>query len=832
MSNEQATTIAPYLMVRVAGGTTNHLQNLMLVNTISALAQAFQEEEFLRSSGEHIEQALYQLVPSLANEEQGTLRNLLQLKRSIYNKRYPKLSDLDLQAIINKLSAETAQMLREWIQSVRSRDNALLMANEIFAKEVLQISERLANMMSHPEWKKGLVLASPEYVRSYRIDRIKQWLPTNQYARSSVSYVGRIASKVSPFSTFANVGLTSFQKDTSLPPTQISGASICHLSLAVVSELVFEMAKDEELLGLFSYEKNPSIKWDGAQITWIKMSYTMYNGFAWRNEHIVTKEIPEEQLDTIKCLTGGTYQEIEKRLPYCMNFLDLINEGLFQPVLPFSRNSLSPVMGVIERLKFIDSKKSRRLRRLLQLIDTCVNQMAKSEADKRLRLTTLISRLARRAFLQVQKKNPISLQKSNLIYEDVRYHTPIPPVGELVKQDLIRLGEQLSPYYFRTHVYDLLVDHFIERYGKKGICDDIYDFLYSFYQRKDYGRLLKEAIEKDKKTAEDALAGKRISHTRLASAPPSACAFFQIASSNGITGIQSGDYQIVLNQLNSGQGGLLSRFLPLFDEANGDFATSLKEWVQDMYPSDGEVLYFPVVSDFSNLQKQWGLLKSALRWGTESPTTEEAPDIEVKDLHLSLSENGVFMFFNKYGQPVYPHYLGAVPQHFISGPLGYFLTMFSPWLNAFHLGMGAQLYPPDDLEYYPRIQEDRIVQRRAFWRIPIHLIPLQEKGETDFSYFFRLQKWQRENSFPDEVYIAREQSELSMIAKKRKPMWLHFQSYHSIQTALQTVIDESVLSVTLTEALPSITEHWLENERGEICASEFVSLIKCDFSQI
>ncbi|MCR8979148.1 hypothetical protein [Brevibacillus laterosporus] len=305
------------------------------------------------------------------------------------------------------------------------------------------------------------------------------------------------------------------------------------------------MAKDEELLGLFTYEKNPSIKWDGAQLTWIKMSYTMNNGFAWRNEHIVTKEIPEEQLDTIKGLTGGTYQEIEKRLPYCMNFLDLINEGLLQPVLPFSRNSLSPVMGVIERLKLIDSKKSRRLRRLLQLIDTCVNQMAKSEADKRLRLTTLISRLARRAFLQVQKKNPISLQKSNLIYEDVRYHTPIPPVGDLVKQDLIRLGEQLSLYYFKTHVYDLLVDHFIERYGKKGICDDIYDFLYSFYQRKDYGRLLKEAIQKDKKTAEDALAGKRISHTRLASAPPSACAFFQIASSNGITGIQSGDYQIV-----------------------------------------------------------------------------------------------------------------------------------------------------------------------------------------------------------------------------------------------------------------------------------------------
>ncbi|WP_268899910.1 hypothetical protein [Brevibacillus laterosporus] len=66
-----------------------------------------------------------------------------------------------------------------------------------------------------------------------------------------------------------------------------------------------------------------------------------------------------------------------------------------------------------------------------------------------------------------------------------------------------------------------------------------------------------------------------------------------------------------------------------------------------MYPSDGEVLYFPVVSDFSNLQKQWGLLKSTLRWGTESPTTEEAPDIEVKDVRLSLSENGVFMFFSK-----------------------------------------------------------------------------------------------------------------------------------------------------------------------------------------
>ncbi|MDK2600038.1 hypothetical protein QO179_17270 [Bacillus stercoris] len=123
-----------------------------------------------------------------------------------------------------------------------------------------------------------------------------------------------------------------------------------------------------------------------------------------------------------------------------------------------------------------------------------------------------------------------------------------------------------------------------------------------------------------------------------------------------------------------------------------------------------DIVHFPMISDFSNLQTDPGITAQSLRWLGENPTADQN-DLLLKDLLLVHDPRGTLAFVNKEGRPVAPMYFGAVPQHMMHGPVSYLFTIMNPWINAYQTNwVTSPLFPksppPEKVEFHPRMQEE------------------------------------------------------------------------------------------------------------------------------
>ncbi|KJJ40167.1 hypothetical protein UM89_21645, partial [Bacillus subtilis] len=126
--------------------------------------------------------------------------------------------------------------------------------------------------------------------------------------------------------------------------------NFCSISKSICSELIFEMAQHNELSQYLYYEKNQTLHTDKKNnMRLMKSNYTILNGFAWREDKMVSEVISsEEQLKVIKSLRSGSYAEIEELLKHSsFTIPDLSAEQWIKPVLPFTRKTEKPLLSYI-----------------------------------------------------------------------------------------------------------------------------------------------------------------------------------------------------------------------------------------------------------------------------------------------------------------------------------------------------------------------------------------------------------------------------------------------------------------------------------------------------
>src|SRR5262249_9522585 len=130
-------------------------------------------------------------------------------------------------------------------------------------------------------------------------------------------------------------------------------------------------------------------------------------------------------------------------------------------------------------------------------------------------------------------------------------------------------------------------------------------------------------------------------------APPTVSVFFQIAAQSE-EAVRRGDYQIVINETGSGQGGLVGRFVDLLGPDNGDLATRVSNWVS---ASRGKhpALEITVIGDWNNLHPVTGVTRKVLKWPSECPTTEtaegEVDTVPLRDLRLCADSADETLYF-------------------------------------------------------------------------------------------------------------------------------------------------------------------------------------------
>lgn len=838
-----ASQLAPFGIARIGGIPVQALDPLIFHEAAACLERAFAYEKAMNRLVPQVEEALFRQV-SLLDDDQELRRCILAAKRHIHNARLWAEAERDIERICRVLDAG-AELLQEWYRLACLRAGALQQGQLAYEQSLPGAMQALREGMQNPEMQQGLALASPELLRELsRPERGDPWRPTGKLARSSLSYLTRAALKTSPLSTFTHLSLVEPGENVSVStaPDSLPLHRVLRLVRALPLAWLTLIPYQPELAPALCYEPNKGLSASRAKpdvVRILSSTYQVYGDFAWRTENTVERRFKRASMPRLSDYldSGGplAYHEVLDLLPgegpaAYRSLVQLLQIQLIKPVAPYTRSDPCPALALAAALEALECPQARSLAARMRQVQQYANESQAASGSERLRLVEEIRRLATGIFQELGQEPPSWLHRNNLLYEDVAYRGGSLRLCRQIQADLEHAAHVLRPSFVRTHLYDYLYRAFVERFGEDGETSDILGFLEDFLAREDASELLMRALAEDRMALQHSGNQRGRLPCGQSSMPPSITIFYQLAAESQ-EALERGEYFLIVNQVCSGQGGLLARFAALFDAERGDLKGKLASWLQTLYPGR-IVLEMPTVGDWNNLQMEVGLTEHILNWPGEMPTSDERErTIDLRDLRLRANAQDETLYLtDAHGRAVAPNYQGVVPQHMIHHALRLFLLLVDPWASDYPVSWQTNRFncpaqPPAVAEFYPRRQEERVVLRRARWRFPVQEIPLRQKGETDFDFFVRVQRWRREHNLPAEVYASPERKQLSLEAKARKPIWLHLSSPHALEL-LRQMIDQDVTALCLTEALPARHQHWFPSAgtRDERRASEFMAL--------
>ncbi len=838
--------IAPFAVARVGGLPVQVLDQLLFSTVVEQLEQVFTLEETLQTLCPAVEEALYRLVPRL-EDDVPLRRRVLAMKRHVHNMRLWDTAAQDVASVCAALAAagEDGAALAEWYRLATQREQTLRAAEESYERAHSQAERALAAAVANTEFQQGLALTSPDLLRALRRQQEEQtghgWRPAGKLVRSCLAYLTRAALKTSPLSTFTRMALVEVGQACS-ERTYEQEHRIVRLTRLLPASWVELLARHPLLAAALDYEPHqgltPSARKAGVMRV-LTTTYTFHHDFAWRDEKVVERRFDERRAARLCAfLRSGratSYRRLLEMMPCPAErapqlFALMVEMQLIRPIAPYRRREARPLLALAQALDALEAPLARTLAARMRAIQELVEASLHADGAQRLALGEQLRQNALWVFQELGQEPPAWLKTANLLYEDMYAANALPLLPAQVREDLAQVAAVLRPAIIRSRLYDYLYRAFVERFGERGETSDILGFLEDFLEREDLSELLARSV------AEDHIALQQPGHVRSAlsggasAIPPAVTFFYQIAAESQ-EAVERGEYQLVVNQVCSGEGGLLGRFSDLLDNEHGALRARLSNWLRVLY--DGRpVLEVPVVGDWHNLQGETGVGDGVLRWPAEQASSDPSErTIELRDLRLrARPEDETLVLVDRQGQVVAPCYMGVVPVHLMGHAIRLFLVLLNPWTSDYPVGWGTHRasqrdQPPREVEFYPRQQQGRVVLRRARWCFPKEEIPRRQKGEGDFAFFVRLQRWRRHHRLPEEVYLSTMRAQLAIEARARKPVWLHFACPYTLELLTQ-VLDDDVLAVCLTEALPGRHQHWVRvaAERTDVHACEFMSL--------
>lgn len=833
-------SVAPVLLGRISGLSPEDLNSMLARDAVALIEEVERVEDQMEELRPGLEDALYSVVPSL---DRNTRRAALTVRRAIHNGRPPQRPKQFFEQLLANLDDTLRSVLNQWLDFAYRLKALEKNAEESFSMELENAEHRLLPLLRQPDVLNGLAFASPDFTQTLlRSAHDARPAPADsQLGRACISFAARTAVKLSPFSTLTTLGQTTFDIPGGSCPESgpkadrieknRGASSVYLLSKALATWALRACAFDEELKHTFIYRTTDAMRSVDGRLLGLQPEYKVFDGRFFRSDSVMDMRAYAKQFNILAGRHEGTYGDWLEKLGGAgpdVAFERLLAGNMIRPIAPWKIGDPAPLRGLIDHLNEVGSERGAAAAQILHEVEYISGAGRAMSTEQRIDSFRDIAKEARRFFRFLDHPIPPWLQGDgrNLIYEDARSPVALPALPESVKDDLKTLARWMRPFTIRTAVYRLLVDFFIKKHGSGGEAQDVLGFLLEFSSQPGLDMQLYPLLA----APHDPEAWKKA--VGPSSTPPTYMVFFQLIARNE-EALRAGDYKLVINQVNNGLGGLVTRFDHVLSGGAGSpapISSPIMEWIDALFPGSSPV-HIPASADWNGLQNKGLEHFPVLEWPGEWPTKDGGEGVSLRELSLKHREDDdTLVLLGPDGRPAAPIYMGVVPHELTMGPLRHFFTLLNPWENRADMTWRPSIWRrrnplrPDEIERFSRQDIGRIVTKRAAWRMHPREFPRRTTGESKFEYFRKANRWRKHLGMPMEVFFRPESA--GRMFTSGKPVWLHFSNFHSILNAAHIIESggDGFSAITFEEALPSLDEHWFRPE-NDIFATEFVGLV-------
>ncbi len=200
-------TCSPLFLLRVGGHPIDVVDALRFEETARWRDALLAIEAMLLRSKDRLVDVLHQAV-NTHKENQKLRRRLIELKRTVFNVRAPT-NKAEARLLVAALPEGEQELLSEWLDRWERYQQIVSEGPDILARELRSKRELLKETINEPDFRKGILLASPlldEAISTYiGSDNLQLNREARTVERSLVEYLLRTACKTSPFSTLTSV---------------------------------------------------------------------------------------------------------------------------------------------------------------------------------------------------------------------------------------------------------------------------------------------------------------------------------------------------------------------------------------------------------------------------------------------------------------------------------------------------------------------------------------------------------------------------------------------------------------------------------------------------
>jgi hypothetical protein len=851
-----ASQVAPYVLLRSATQPVQSLHAMHMPDTERWLSAHVQASDRMAALTQAVSDDLFALVPRLHEDESRLRRAVLQLRREVHQAQPTKVKLADIAEMSERLSqtdVQAAERLSQWLVAQAEHTHSLVQAEASFAHELQTVLRpALRAPLKDASFRRALELVSPGVAANARRERK---LPTkfdpDNFERSLFGYLLRASAKTSPLSSFMatsslswctqpGVGLPSLRQDELVCRTRLNRGVSARLERAVQRRLARQ--------GALPLRLNPSLRrLDDGRFRALCDRDLVLLKRPWREQRRAQFQLHESVSLVLTAAIGQApmrWSEWAQRMEQggvardqVPGLLDkLLKRDVLQVAALSDGFADEPQEALLAQLDAQAAPAWQPIREAVQALCRAAAQ-AREEGDARVEGLGRVADLEQAALETLDEFDVPGLQ--NPVVEDCRATLSsdggMPRIGphapELAALKDLRefLGSQveISPQYVR------LRQHFLNRFGAGGVCEDVEDFLTDISDKlvevNEYGNALQEGP----------------------SAPATPGALMGVTAQVQLVTAQDGQAALmVVNKVFDRPAWLATRFAFGDDAQQQLLRTELSDWLQTL-SGEAEPVDVMVNGHCNELQAHPRLTHRVLAWPGEPLQVPQQQQLHVSQLQLlHRPDTGLLELVERStGRRINLIYLGST-----------FPT--ANWGVPFALSILTQPYrlqrpepaPPvqedeqamEESEpsaaaksaavpafvFEPRLQKGQLVLRRASWWV---------RGEHLRQAWFSQQGARRMLSVRSEVgrhnlptcffaqgaVAQRHDLEVSseVLDGYRKPLWVDTRNPFCL--ALLERMADRFEWLSITESLPDVGQSWLQLDgQRHVCELQIELLIE------